>query len=241
MDKQYRIRWNQRTSRMLNKPSFGLEFYVSQQHRSPLSDVINAANVAVSSAQGPEVTLPGPPAEIRTGATATHGFRAVLRSWSKMHPRGLSPGTVVTLPLFQENQSTNGSPRGQHPRNQPAGSQDSSVWCKSSTSFLSPAGCPTQIWLRNKLAYSRKTSSNGEEAVPGCTHRSDSPWYMESVWLPSFDSLLPLLSAGVAGAVAGNFVGRMRILRTSGPGSCQGPPYPKVPRLGWLDTSKRDS
>ena len=226
---------------MLNKPPFGLEFYVSQQHRSPLSDVINAAKVAVTSAQGPEVTLPGPPAEIRTGATATHGFRAVLRSWSKMHPRGLSPGTVVTLPLFQENQSTNGSPRGQHPRNQPAGSQDSSVWCKSSTSFLSPAGCPTQIWLRNKLAYSRKTSSNGEEAVPGCTHRSDSPWYMESVWLPSFDSLLPLLSAGVAGAVSGNFVGRMRILRTSGPGRCQGPPYPKVPWLGWLDTSKRDS
>ena len=222
---------------MLNKPSFGLEFCVSQQHRSPLGDVINAAKVAVS-AQAPEVTLPGPPAEIRTGATATRGFRAVLRSWSKMHPRGLSPGTVVTLPLFQENQSTNGLPRGQHPRNQPAGSQ---MWCKSSTSFLSPAGCPTQIQLRNKLAYSRKTSSNGEEAAPGCTHRSDSLWYMESMWLPSFDSLLPLLSAGAAGAVSGNFVGRMRILRTSGPGSCQGPPYPKVPWLGWLDTSKRGS
>ena len=37
---------------MLNKPSFGLEFCVSQQHRSPLGDVINAAKVAVS-AQGP--------------------------------------------------------------------------------------------------------------------------------------------------------------------------------------------
>ena len=143
---------------------------------------------------------------ILTGArppSSRRGFRAVLRSWSKMHPRGPSPGIVVTLPLFRGSQSTKGTPKWRHPRHQPAGSQ---VGYRCGTSFLSPAGCPTQIQLQTKLAYSRK-APNGEEIVPGCTHRSYSPWCMESAWLPSFHSLLQLPSAGAAGAVSGSFGG----------------------------------
>lgn len=123
-----------------------------------------------------------------------------------MHPRGPSPGVVVTLPLFQENQSTNGTPRRQRPRNQPAAHK-----CGGSPAPLS------SLQQGALLKYSYKTSCktnwltlekqapNREETVPGCTHRSDSTWCMESMWLPSFDSLLPLPSAGAAGAVSGNY------------------------------------
>lgn len=81
----------------------------------------------------------------------------------------------------------------------------SQMWWKSSTSFVSPTGGPSQIHLQNTLAYSRKTSSKRRGNGSRVYTWSDLPWCMESVWLPGFDSLLPLPSAGAAGAVSGNY------------------------------------
>lgn len=83
-----------------------------------------------------------------------------------MHPRGPSPGVVVTLPLSQENQSTNGTPRRQHPRNQPAAHK-----CGGSPAPLSSLqqGALLKYTYKTHWLTLEKQALNGEETVPRCT------------------------------------------------------------------------
>lgn len=155
-----------------------------------------------------------------------------------MHPRGPSPGVVVTLPLSQENQSTNGTPRRQHPRNQPAAHK-----CGGSPAPLSSLqqGALLKYTYKTHWLTLEKQALNGEETVPRCTPGATCP----GVWSPcGSPALIPCSRCRALGQPV-LFLGTMgrgvRILRTSGPGSCQGPPYLKVPRLGWLHTSKQGS
>lgn len=161
--------------------------------------MISAARVAVRSAQGPEVTLPGPQwgsGQVPRPPSSHPWVQSCAQILVQTAPRGLSPGTVVTLPLFQDSQSTSGTPRWRRPRHRPAGSH---TGCKPSASLPSPAGAPRKPkWLTLE-----KQAPDGEEAAPGCAHRSCSPWRMESAWLPSSGSSLQLPSAGAAGAVSG--------------------------------------
>lgn len=54
------------------------------------------------------------------------------------------------------------------------------------------------------LTLEKQAPKRRGKQVPRCTP-DGLPWCMESVWLPSFDSLLPLPSTGAAGAVSGNY------------------------------------
>lgn len=153
-----------------------------------------------------------------------------------MHPREPSPGVVVTLPLSQENQSTNGTPRRQHPRNQPAASQ---MWWKSSTSFASPTGGLSQIHLQNTLAYSRKQGSKRREA-PGVLPGATCP----GVWSPcGSPALIPCSRCRALGQPV-LFLGTMAWgadPQDKWSRQLPGPSLPESSRLGWLHTSKQGS
>ena len=86
--------------------------------------------------------------------------------------RGLSSGDSWSIPPLSR-RNTNTCQLLKKQRGQQNGE-------KSSNSFLSPTGYPTQ--KQNKLAFfHRKSSKWRGNRVPGCTHQSDLPYCMKPI------------------------------------------------------------
>lgn len=135
----------------------------------------NAAEVAVRSAQGPKVTLPGPPVGILTGATAAFlppvGSELSSGPGQNAPQRTFSWGSCNT-PSFSGESKHNGTPSASIRET----SRRSQMWWKSSTSFVSPTGGLLKYTYKTHWLALEKQALNGEEAGSQVLYTRRLPW-----------------------------------------------------------------